>query len=1278
MQVEAQRQRPHVKRWPDGGRRAYMTPESDELVPKEEKQTQTELGLVSAGRTRFVTPRLVLGKEDTPFAKAFAGLCHLIRSPAWKSSLLVVLGHDPEKRRDELERKIREDEASEAIDGALRVFFDSVLAPLLQERETAHVNTIHECVQQELQAQQRVIQNQQQRLTQLTEQIEDWEKQVSHLKGKVDRRVAESNALRKEQYRQLLMLRDIMGKQGSEPGALSALNEAIATVLAGKQHEPVPAPETAQSKKDPDQFKAPGRGSMAVNANAQVLHREKEKWEQRAREASSQCQELRDQLARLTQENLTHRESEAVPWFLHAENAAAERQRIADAVGSYQGTWEDIGDALAELLNNDILWAAVEQSARRGSKRRTARGLEAVLAQLDSWTQPPSSKEETASDNGEEDPALPQFGRKHSTFAELGRLIPCRACNGVGHVQGDADANDADSYLRKTLEQVLELKTQLENATTKTLTLEGQLQLTHMQAEQLQETLHQAELVKASAVDSCLQTDLDDEEGLDLDEIMRSAYDQDTPATDTPRARSRQNRRNTQYEHLIVELKSTLADKDEGLAGSRRALDVAQARTASLQRALQKEKDTHAQELAMLKTSLSFSLKTRNTKIEERQAAVKLLLKKFAKKVPQQLRAVKQMGMSLLPPTQESKHGEEDDDSDDDKDASSSTNSMLVETNAGEQGEVKRMETMIQRYAEDVVRVRKEHETQQELLKKAEAEIAEEDTKRSRTNSISQGNLVVSLASHPRDLFKALSTAQGDMLKLRRASQRSSALQTDRLLTLTTHLGHMSEELCTVRKRNLAELEFWKLECEKLQNANKALEAEQQIFRKQLQEARHEEQLLLGEASSRLCSMCEKHKKRLLQISNELMNQTQTSRTDPEVEVPAPSTLTSSEQNLVSNALLDLESIYSGMTAAKQQLARELVVTHLNSALSPRSTRRTTVAISRPGSKEAKSNNQGATVKDGGSPVSTRSTPSSPRKIFASPKGSKSSRQLKKTAELSDGKPKASPSPTRVNQESPAPVSVVNNDNAGSETAHERTSLTLHRKTLVQEILEGGGFSLTKHGLAQTSEVPNTDLTLENNADSDNNADVNTNHPASNAPDDSSSGLEELEPQDVPVFDDKEDLLTLNTEDPAFMSDSNDIVRDPEVIQQLRLLINQSSAAKERVAATGWQILVFRLLYLAGTHRLGQLKATADRRAKIQADGTLGSTNYKINSMCDAMARIVQQRKAALDAALSARDISRRDLKKSQAHVMTRNSPSMVPKLAATKLIDLLFLINCS
>ncbi|KAF4046505.1 hypothetical protein GN244_ATG00894 [Phytophthora infestans] len=1215
MQVKGQLPQAYV-RSRAYGRRVYMGWETNELLSKEEKQTQTELDLVSAGMTRFVTPRLVLGNEEganTPFAKAFADLCRLLRSPAWTSPLLVVYGHDPDKRRGELERRIREDEASETIDGQLRVYFDTVLAPLIQERETTLVNTIHECVQQEMQTQQLVLQDQRQRITQLLEQIEGWEKQVAHLKGKVDRRVAENNALRKEQYRQLLMLRDIMSKQGTEPGALSTLNDAIATVLVGKQQ--TPTPDNIQNNEQ-DQARNSGR-AWSANANT---HREKEKWEQRAREAAAECQQLRDKVASLTQENLRYRANESTPWFLKPENAIAERRRITDAVRSYQGSWDEIGDSLVEFLSNDILWAAVEQSARRGGKRRNARGLEAVMTQLDNKTKIISIEGE----NVEEQDVLV------NSSSEIGRLIPCRACIGVGyiHTDGEDGVNDADSYLRKTLEQVLDLKTQLEKANTTTLALEGKLQLSTMHVVELQEKIQVAELVKSSAVDSCLQTDLDEEEGIDVDEIIRSAYGQDNSTSDRPRFASRQHRRNVQYDNLIVELKSTLAVKDEGLVESRQALDVAQERTTTLQRALQKEKDTHAQELAMLKTSLAFSLKTRNTKIEERQAAVKLLMKKFAMNSP-----VKEV--NLLPTTDESKS--EEDDSEADK-VDNAKQPEPSEQDA-DRSEVKRMETLVERYANDIIRVRKEHETQQEILKRAEAEITEEDEKRSRTNSICQGSLVVSLASHPRDLFKALSTAQTDNLKQRRASQRASALQTDRLLTLTTHLGHMSEELCTLRKRNLAEVEFWKLECEKLQNTNKALEAAQQIYQKQLLDARNDKQT---DDSTGVCSICEKHKKRLMQISNELLNQSKLSQTDPEVEVPLPSTLTEAERKQVSNALLDLETIYTGMTATKQQLARDLVAAHLGTVLSPRN-RRTTIANSKLEAKDTKFSSEN-TGNGASSPVATRSAPNSPRKSFNSTKGSKSSCHLKTTGAV-DNKIKSSQ--TRGIQETTNEATAEDAVSNDVTTVIEIPSINIQRKKLVQEVLKGGDIVPTKKG----TEMPEIDPVLAENHDSEsgNNADIKAEYPALHTSND--TPFEEHESRDVSVSDDEE-LSDLSEEELSLLDSSADIESDPEVFQQLRVLINQSSAAKEQYAIRNWQVLVFRVLCMSSEQRFDQLKRRADRRATTQRDGTLSPTNYKINTLCHFMKRIVRQHRRALEGAISAQVLSRNELKKAQAHLL--------------------------
>ncbi|KAF1782929.1 hypothetical protein GQ600_22001 [Phytophthora cactorum] len=157
------------------------------------------------------------------------------------------------------------------------------------------------------------------------------------------------------------------------------------------------------------------------------------------------------------------------------------------------------------------------------------------------------------------------------------------------------------------------------------------------------------------------------------------------------------------------------------------------------------------------------------------------------------------------------------------------------------------------------------------------------------------------------------------------------------------------------------------------------------------------------------------------------------------------------------------------MTAAKQQLARELVATHLGKVLSS-SPRRTTIANSRSGSKDAKPSNQ-TVGKEGSSPMLTRSTPNSPRKSFTSTKGSKSSRQLKTTGGGVDSKSKGESKPDASKQEPAAQANTEAVASNGSETALESASTMNHRKKLVHEVFEGGELLPTKRGLVLTPQV---------------------------------------------------------------------------------------------------------------------------------------------------------------------------------------------------------------
>lgn len=664
-------------------------------------------------------------------------------------------------------------------------------------------------------------------------------------------------------------------------------------------------------------------------------------------------------MLQLKQQNEELRSSDVDAWFTHARGGLGERQRVIDAVYRSKCSWEDVGGAVLEVLNNDLIWDAVEASARQG-KERVSRGLEALLAQLDALdsngdfaegqqgTRRDSSESSLRSDPNQ---GRSPYGRRRSSTDPV-RLIQCRACNGAGFIDPngseESSSTESDSYLRKTLAQVLELRASLEQASEKSVQLELRLQSTVAESAAVREKLQLMEFIRAHGVDFGAQVDMDDEEGIDLDEIMRSVGESSLlgSARDLHAAAgamgSVQKRftssRNAQYEHLIVELKSSLDEKDVAISELRPANKDFQERLLIAQRASQKDQEAHLQEVTTLKTSLTLALKKQNTAIEEKQAAVTLMLDKFSKQ--------RSKGQSLSSINSSVENDEDNEDSDGDLDGKDGENGDLLELDAladdelEKMDEVKRSEVVARRYSQAVLRVQKEYESQKSLLHLAEEEIGQEDEKRKRTNSISLGNIVVSMTSHPRDLFKALSTTQTELLNVRRATQRAFTLQTDRLLTLTTHLGHLSEELCMVRKRTKAEIEFWKLECEKTQNTSNAVASDLQKTQLQLQaanERRESSNVVVGK-----CTLCEKHQARLMEISSELLLQdtqnsissesTDASVTDTDdgetgsnANALAMAQLTQQERQNVSSMVLEIENLYATMSSAKQDNVRKLI-----------------------------------------------------------------------------------------------------------------------------------------------------------------------------------------------------------------------------------------------------------------------------------------------------------------------------------------------------------------
>ncbi|GLD97555.1 hypothetical protein PINS_up006245 [Pythium insidiosum] len=843
-------------------------------------------------------------------------------------------------------------------------FVDDRLAAAIQHRESALVNLLHECFQQELQTHQQQAQHQREQLHALQTKLAAFEREQSHMQSKLDRRVAENNELRKDFYKQLLMLRELVSKQRGDPRAMKALDDVIATVMLGKEKAAsflaMAAPGTTTATAGRAAWgddRSGSKGELAATdtgaSSSLTLRREKDKWEQRARETAAECQQLQEQVLLLQQQLDDARGVDGELWFASAQAGGFERQRITDSVYRSRCSWEDVGDAIVELLNNETIWGAVQGSAFRDKGGRASRGLEALLHRMDSMS--------LMSDSGGDDNAdalkhmedqtpgghdKRTLSRRRSAMAQAGRLVACRTCNGCGYLDASASvtnqsdessANEDDSYLRKTLAQVLELKAALEEANTRYTRLEQELQRSVMDGAKAKEQLERIEFIRSHSANVSLQVDLDAEEEVDLDAIM-SAY-----ADPSGTSRGRSGARWKQYEHLIVELKNSLSERDAGLVELRAALADAQNRLVSVQRDSQKAQESHQHAVLALKTSLVLAMKTRNDVIEERQAAVKLLMKNAERK------------QTVVAPDRRFLAAENATDTSDDADAASSASADEADDVLGDidhLDEVKRSEVVARRYSEAVSRVHKEFEEQQALLKQVEDELGQDNDKRKRTNSITMGSIVVSMTSHPRDLFKALATAHTDLTNLRRSSQRAAALQTDRLLTLTTHLAHISEELCMVRKRTSAELEYWKLECEKMQNNAKMLTTDLQRTQQQLQEARERGALSAAPGQTALatgCTLCAKHQARLLEISNSMLeNGTATSATvrgsgaedsatSRHTTVPVSSVsdtvttdaksslLTDTERASLGAILLELETLYTTFTSSKQQNARDFI-----------------------------------------------------------------------------------------------------------------------------------------------------------------------------------------------------------------------------------------------------------------------------------------------------------------------------------------------------------------
>lgn len=151
--------------------------------------------------------------------------------------------------------------SAELLQDELARFFDQELAPAVQQRESALINDLHACVQRELETR--------------SARGREMELECSQLRAQLDRRVADADALRKQYYKQLLLLRDMVHKQSNDPKTLAAITDAITGAASPRRIDDASQGEGG----------GPSRPRTAGSADAVAMRREKEKWEHRVHEA---------------------------------------------------------------------------------------------------------------------------------------------------------------------------------------------------------------------------------------------------------------------------------------------------------------------------------------------------------------------------------------------------------------------------------------------------------------------------------------------------------------------------------------------------------------------------------------------------------------------------------------------------------------------------------------------------------------------------------------------------------------------------------------------------------------------------------------------------------------------------------------------------------------------------------------------------------------------------------------------------------------------------------
>ncbi|OQR80556.1 hypothetical protein THRCLA_11993 [Thraustotheca clavata] len=302
-----------------------------------------------------------------------------------------------------------------------------------------------------------------QKCTILEKRLAESDGVMDNLRSNLDRRVYEMDTMRKAHYKEILMLRELVTRQKTDPYTLRALDEAIAELHSNRKKIMLSVEHTP-SQHDINTSEVPQtdeRVELLKNELEkrkqfiQVLRQDREKWEERAHDAITQLEVLKKDIAQRRESQIRQQPSYmSAWWFGGVESGTRERITIQAAIDSHVTSIQNVAMAAIEVLAIPSVWAIINTKLSDFElESEGAQKLQKIV--LDLNPRPTEVIAESFIPLNEAPPPLPRNTSQ----------IPCIHCNGLGIIDPTVitqENNLVDQHLQKTLQRVQELKTEIE------------------------------------------------------------------------------------------------------------------------------------------------------------------------------------------------------------------------------------------------------------------------------------------------------------------------------------------------------------------------------------------------------------------------------------------------------------------------------------------------------------------------------------------------------------------------------------------------------------------------------------------------------------------------------------------------------------------------------------------------------------------------------------------------------------------------------------------------